>query len=78
LTEEQVLERTSNKGVILAEERVLDGASDEGRVLDGVDNDKDGSAGVKGLKERYWMRFLKGMVTDRNRGPCDDKKSNPD
>jgi hypothetical protein len=38
----------------------LDGMSDEVRVLDGSD-------GVRGLKERYWMRFLKGMVTDRNR-----------
>jgi hypothetical protein len=32
-------------------------------VLDGQEG---GSEGVRGLKERYWMRFLKGMVTDRN------------
>jgi hypothetical protein len=32
-------------------------------VLDGQEGD---SGGVKGLKERYWMRFLKGMVMDRN------------
>jgi hypothetical protein len=31
-----------------------------------MDRQEDGSAGVRGVKERYWMRFLKGMVTDRN------------
>jgi hypothetical protein len=36
------------------------------RVLDGSDRQEGGSVGVRGLKERYWMRFLKGMVTDRN------------
>jgi hypothetical protein len=40
--------------------------NDEGRVLDGMDGQEGGSAGVKGRKERYWMRFLKGMVTDCN------------
>jgi hypothetical protein len=64
LTEERVLEGTSDKGVVLAEERV---SSDEERVLDGMDRQEGGSAGARGGKERYWMRFLKGMVTDRNR-----------
>jgi hypothetical protein len=32
-------------------------------VLGGQEGD---SVGVRDLKERYWMRFLKGMVTDRN------------
>jgi hypothetical protein len=32
-------------------------------VLGGQEGD---SVGVRGLKERYWIRFLKGMVTDRN------------
>jgi hypothetical protein len=40
--------------------------NDEEMVLDGSDGQEGSSAGVKGLKERYWMRFLKGMVTDRN------------
>jgi hypothetical protein len=31
-----------------------------------LDGQEDGSGGVEGLMERYWMRFLKGMVTDRN------------
>jgi hypothetical protein len=35
-------------------------------VLAGQEGD---SVGVRGLKERYWMRFLKGMVTDRNTTP---------
>jgi hypothetical protein len=35
-------------------------------VLDVLDGQEGGSAGVKGVKERYWIRFLKGMVTDRN------------
>jgi hypothetical protein len=30
LTEERVLDRTSDEGIIPAEERVLDGTSDEG------------------------------------------------
>jgi hypothetical protein len=33
-------------------------------VLDGQEG---GSEGVRGLKERCWVRFLKGMVTDRNK-----------
>jgi hypothetical protein len=32
-------------------------------VLDGQEGDPEG---VKGLKERYWMRFLKGMVMNCN------------
>jgi hypothetical protein len=43
--------------------------SDEGRVLDGKDGQEGGSTGVRGQKERYWMRFLRGMVTDRNTTP---------
>jgi hypothetical protein len=39
-------------------------------VLDGSEGLEGGSAGVKELKERYWMRFLKGMVTDRNTASC--------
>jgi hypothetical protein len=35
-------------------------------VLDGLGRQEGDSGGVKGLKERYWMKFLKGMVTDRN------------
>jgi hypothetical protein len=46
----------------------LDGISDEEMVLDGSDRQEGGSGGVRGLEERYWMRFLKGMVTDRNNG----------
>jgi hypothetical protein len=33
-------------------------------VLDGQKGDP---AGVKGVEERYWTRFLKGMVTVCNR-----------
>jgi hypothetical protein len=66
LTEERVLDRTSDKGFILIEERVLDGTSDEGGVLDETDDEEDGFAGGKGLMEKYWIRFLKGMVTDHN------------
>jgi hypothetical protein len=51
----------------LTEERVLDRTNDEEMVLDRPDGQEGDSAGVKGLEERYWMRFLKGMVTDRNR-----------
>jgi hypothetical protein len=40
--------------------------NDEGMILDEQDGQEGGSVGVRGLKERYWMRFLKGMVTDRN------------
>jgi hypothetical protein len=40
--------------------------NDEGRVLDGKDRQEGGPAGVMGWDERYWTRFLKGMVTDRN------------
>jgi hypothetical protein len=32
-----------------------------------MDRQEGDSACVKGLEERCWMRFLKGMVTDRNR-----------
>jgi hypothetical protein len=42
---------------------------DEEMVLDGPEGQEGGSVGVRGLKERYWMRFLKGMVTDRNNIP---------
>jgi hypothetical protein len=38
-------------------------------VLDDADGLGGGSVGVKGMKERYWTKFLKGMVTDRNTGP---------
>jgi hypothetical protein len=34
-----------------------------------LDGQEDGSGGVEGLMERYWMRFLKDMVTDRNTTP---------
>jgi hypothetical protein len=47
LAEEQVLDRTSDKGIILTEEWVPDGMSDEEKVLNGIDEDEDGSAGVK-------------------------------
>jgi hypothetical protein len=43
--------------------------NDEGRVLDGKDRQEGDSAGIRGLEERCWMRFLKGMVTDRNNHP---------
>jgi L-arabinose isomerase len=56
LAEEQVLDRTSNEGVILAEERVLAGTSDKGI----------GFAGERGWRRGYLMRFLKGMVMDCN------------
>jgi hypothetical protein len=42
------------------------------RVLDGSDRQEGGSGGIRGLKERYWMRFLKGMVTDRNTTPSSE------
>jgi hypothetical protein len=35
-------------------------------ILNGTGGQEGGSADAKGLKERYWMRFLKGMVMDRN------------
>jgi hypothetical protein len=38
-------------------------------VLDGLGRQEGGSGGVRDLKERCWMRFLKGMVTDRNTTP---------
>jgi hypothetical protein len=38
-------------------------------VLDGLGRQEGDSGGVRGLKERYWKRFLKGMVTDRNTTP---------
>jgi hypothetical protein len=44
--------------------------SDEDWILDEADGQEGGSAGVKGLKERYWMRFLKGMVMDCNKKDC--------
>jgi hypothetical protein len=68
LAEEQVLGRTSDEGFILTEERVLNGMSDEEMVLDGFDGQEGESAGVKGEEGRYWMKFLMGMVTDRNSG----------
>jgi hypothetical protein len=40
--------------------------NDEGRVLDGKDRQEGGPVDVMGRDERYWMRFLKGMFTDRN------------
>jgi hypothetical protein len=48
LTEERVLDRTSDEGIILADERVLDGMGDEERVLNGTDDDKDRFAGARG------------------------------
>jgi hypothetical protein len=56
----------SAEGIVLAEEQVLSGMSDEDGILDEADGQEGDSAGVKGLEERYWMRFLKGMVTDHN------------
>jgi hypothetical protein len=53
----------------LTEEWVLNGTNDEEMVLDGQEGDPEG---VKGMEERYWMRFLKGMVTDRNIRPVQD------
>jgi hypothetical protein len=41
--------------------------NDEEMVLDGPEGQEGGSADVMERKERYWMRFLKGMVTDRNK-----------
>jgi hypothetical protein len=41
--------------------------NDEEMVLDGPEGQEGGSVTVMERKERYWMRFLKGMVTDRNR-----------
>jgi hypothetical protein len=43
--------------------------NDEGRVLDGKDRQEGGPVDVMGRDERYWMRFLKGMFTDRNTTP---------
>jgi hypothetical protein len=40
--------------------------NDEEMVLDGPEGQEGGSVDVMERKERYWMRFLKGMVTDRN------------
>jgi hypothetical protein len=40
--------------------------NDEEMVLDGLEGQEGGSADVMEQKERYWMRFLMGMVTDRN------------
>jgi hypothetical protein len=40
--------------------------NDEEMVLDGPEGQEGGSADVMERKRRYWMRFLKGMVTDRN------------
>jgi hypothetical protein len=34
-----------------------------------MDGQEGSFAGVKEWKERYWMRFLKGMVMDRNTTP---------
>jgi hypothetical protein len=51
---------------VLTEERVLEGTSDEGKLLNQMDGQEGGSAVRKEWKERCWMRFLKGMVTDRN------------
>jgi hypothetical protein len=41
--------------------------NDEEMVLDGPEGQEGGSADVMERKERYWMRFLKGMVTDHNK-----------
>jgi hypothetical protein len=41
--------------------------NDERGVLDGMDGQEGGFGVLKEQKERYWMRFLKGMVTDRNK-----------
>jgi hypothetical protein len=35
-------------------------------ILEGSHGQESGSVCVIERKERYWMRFLKGMVTDRN------------
>jgi hypothetical protein len=43
--------------------------NDEEMILDGPEGQEGGSADVMGRNERYWMRFLKGMVTDRNTTP---------
>jgi anthranilate/para-aminobenzoate synthase component I len=40
--------------------------NDEEMVLDESEGQEGGSADVMERKERYWIRFLKGMVTDRN------------
>jgi hypothetical protein len=66
LAEERILEGTSNEGFVLIEELVLDRTSDEEMFLEGPDGQEGGFIGVMERKERYWMRFLKGMVTDRN------------
>jgi hypothetical protein len=62
LAGEQVLEGTSAEGVVLTEERVLDGTSDEGKVLDGIGDDKGGSMGVKGSKDRYWEMCISRVI----------------
>jgi hypothetical protein len=43
--------------------------NEEEMVLDGPEGQEGGSADVMERKERYLMRFLKGMVTDRNTTP---------
>jgi hypothetical protein len=40
--------------------------NDEEMILDGSEGQEGGSANEMEWKERCWMRFLKGMVTDRN------------
>jgi hypothetical protein len=40
--------------------------NDEEMILDGPEGQEGGSVDVMERKERCWMRFLKGMVTDRN------------
>jgi hypothetical protein len=47
LTEERILDNTSDEGIVLADKQVLDEMSGEERVLDGTDDNKDGFAGVK-------------------------------
>jgi hypothetical protein len=41
-------------------------------VLEGSHGEEGGSVHVMEWKERYWMRFLKGMVTDRNTMPSSE------
>jgi hypothetical protein len=43
--------------------------NDEEKVLDGPEGQEGSSGDVMEREERYWMRFLKGMVTDRNTTP---------
>jgi hypothetical protein len=66
LAEERVLEGTSDEGFPLTEEWVLKGMNDEEMVLDGPEGQEGGSVEAQEEKKRCWMRFLKGMVTDRN------------